>query len=77
MELDGVLCSRRYCSQRDREVQQMITEILVSRSPCPSGVSDRCLFCTKYLLYLRAIQVVTILCCAFGPSTWIKKVQAC
>ena len=76
-ELDGVLCSRKYCSQCDREVQQMITEMLVSRSSCPSGMSDRYLFDTKYLLHLRAIQVIIILCCAFGPTTWIKKVQAC
>lgn len=67
-ELDGLLCSRKYCSQRDREVQQMVTDILVSGSPCPQG--------TKYLLDLRVIQVVIISCCAFGPTAWIKKVQA-
>lgn len=44
------------------EVQQMITDVLVSRSPCPSGMSDRYLFDTKYLLDLRVIQVVIILC---------------
>lgn len=60
-ELDGVLRSRKYCSHVTREVQQMITEILVSWSPCPSSMSDRYLFDTKYLLYMRALQVVIIL----------------
>lgn len=54
----------------------MITEVLVSRSPCPSGTSDRYLFDTKYLLYLRAFQVVIILYSVLGSTTWIKKVQA-
>lgn len=72
-----LLCSRKYYSQCDSEVRQMIKAILVSRSSCPSGMSDRYLLDTKYLLYLRAIQVIIILCCAFGPTAWIKKVQAC
>lgn len=76
-QLDGVLCSGKYRSQHDREVQRMVTETLVSRRPCPSGMSDGYLFDTKYLLCPRAIQVVIILCYACGPATWIKKVQAC
>lgn len=72
---DGVLWSRKYRFPSDTEVQHIVTETLVSRSPWPSGMFDISLT-AGILLHFKDIQFIIMPSCAFGPSTWIKKIQA-